>query len=267
MSEDQLIINNILENILTIKEIPNYNIINNIKYNTLYEYREKNISIIFIEGCICAGKSTLIGKIKELIGKKIFNGYVEIVPEPLDVWLNYQVEGYDNILDAYYQDKETWAGLFQIITLTSRCQILKNIIDRSYGGNSRNKKIYIIERSPLADCSCFFKMNIEKNLIKQEYRKLYEMLYETFYRDIYKYIDGIIYLDANINLMIERFHLRNRSEENNCDDEYMILLNDTYLEWIYKKNKIETLILKINSNSDVEYTYPAIIKFINKLFY
>ena len=68
--------------------------------------------IVFIEGNIASGKSTLLDNLKNLNNSERF-GKVQVIKEPLDKWKNLSDSNGTNILKHFYMNMERFAYSFQ----------------------------------------------------------------------------------------------------------------------------------------------------------
>ena len=93
----------------------------------------QNIPILFVEGGIGCGKSTLVKKIQEHCNKK--NLKVITIQEPVDIWVNIKDDKTGkNMIEAFYDDQEKYSFEFQMMAYISRLQRLRNNGRRYEGG-------------------------------------------------------------------------------------------------------------------------------------
>lgn len=184
---------------------------------------ENKTASIAIAGTVGVGKSTLANKLGEMFDFKVMHENVASNP----------------YLDKYYQDFNTWAFHLQIFFLAERFKDQKKMF--SYGGG------FIMDRSIYEDIEIFAKMNYEKGTMSQDDWDTYKGLFEAMVMSPYfEKPDLIIYLEGNIDHVVERINERGREMEVQTDVEYWRELDSRYKQWIDEINDIKVLRLNIN---------------------
>ena len=70
-----------------------------------------DIPIVFIEGCIGCGKSTLVKHMQEYCKKQQLR--ILTIQEPVDVWTNIQDSQGKNMIQSFYKNQHLHAFKFQ----------------------------------------------------------------------------------------------------------------------------------------------------------
>ncbi len=188
------------------------------------DFNTKNPHIIVIEGNIGAGKSTLINKLKEIFNT---NSKVKIIEEPVDIWNNIKDKEGTNILTNYYKNQSKYAFSFQIMSFTSRFNILRDALKYNYD-------IIIIERSMFSDKNIFTKMLYDINMINEIEYKIYLQLFNEFISEIPEV--SIIYLRTDPIIAKERVDYRNREGEI-ISLEYLQECHRYHEEWLHNTSQ------------------------------
>ena len=201
--------------------------------------------VIFIEGNISAGKSTLIRTLRE-------KGYM-VEEEAVHIWTqDYVDENGKNILDLFYSDMNKNAFEMQIASLNTKWKSIRKVAQSQ-------QRVVFVERSLLTDIKTFaFLMHENKSLSKIQwklYRELHEALelqMEEFFADIeVRYL----YLRTDPIICLGRLQSRNRKEESSIKLPYLEQLHAELDEWLVMnaqscidgaKNKEEVLEAVLN---------------------
>lgn len=194
------------------------------------------MKVYSIDGLIGSGKSTLVDKLKEsLKNVKISNKKVVFIQEPVKEWMEL------GLLNKYYENPNRWAYTFQNSAFITRTQALYDNI-KEHGEDC----IFITERSVATDRHVFAKMLYKSGLMTEMEYKLYKSWYNYFSKPV----DGIIYLDTNVENSIERIKKRNRDGEEGISEEYIIDLHKHHIDWL----KGEDNVLRLDGNVDINDT-------------
>lgn len=202
---------------------------------------------ISIEGSIGAGKSTLIGKIKE-------RGII-ILDEPVDKWREYKI-GDDNILSLFYKDPHRWAYTFQTIVFKSR---IMNRPSDKIGGNDARSDLIISERCPLTDNHIFAKACHANGFMSDMEFDLYNEWSNFMINSFNVTPDKIIYIQSTPEVCLQRINKRNRPEESTISLEYLTQIHNLHEEWL-KTTDIPILFI---DNDNWESQIEKIIEFSN----
>jgi deoxyadenosine/deoxycytidine kinase len=198
-----------------------------IDFNVLIKKR-KQIKIIYIEGNIGSGKSTLVERLQNYN-----NDEFEFLTEPCDEWISTEINVNDNnnnkqsMLETYYKDQKHKAALFQIYALFTRLKKLIMCILKT------DKKVIVYERSPLSDKNCFAKMNQNNGNIDEFDSIVYYEIF-NFFNKLTNLIkpDRIIYLQLSPERCLERIIERQRGAECSITLDYLTKLHNLHEEWL-----------------------------------
>ena len=217
--------------------------------------------IISVEGNIGAGKSTILGILRD----KYDIGNIVFLDEPLDSWLNLKDADDKNILEHFYEKPDRWSYSFQMHAFITRTkEILKS---------NNNNSIIIVERSVLTDRNVFAKLLYNEGKISELEWKLYN---EWFLWLIPKMCnvtpDIYIYLRCSPETAFQRIQARGRVEENNITCEYIESVSKMHDDWLFNEtDSVVTLDVENDITVDTEFrenlitTISAIIDMHNKL--
>ncbi len=158
---------------------------------------------ITIEGPIGVGKSSLARLIKEEFQYDIVN---EIITE-------------NPFLERFYDDANRWAFQTEMYFLTHRYIQLQALVKRIECGDDFVADYDIYKNEIFA----------RKTLSTKDYNKFYQ-IYEIFRQDLADN-DLTVFLNANLETIKHRIALRNRSFEQEIEDEYLLYLIDAYQEF------------------------------------
>ena len=200
--------------------------------------------IFSIEGNIGAGKSTLLSKLENVIPNS------KILYEPVDDWKN--VGGTD-LLKSFYLEPKRWAFTFELESMVSKVRSLKEIINS-------NVDVILMERSIFSD-KAFQLASFYYDKISSMEMQLLDDIRNDFMKD-YPVLNGVIYLDTDVNECLARIKSRNRSEEQGIDKVYLEKLEDLFLT-----TKYGCPMVMIDGNydsKDTQKTINMVLKFINK---
>lgn len=186
----------------------------------------ENWDFIAIEGVIGVGKTTLVTLLaREYNAKAILE----------------DVEG-NPFLHAFYEDPERYAFPTQIFFLLSRYKELQNLTNRELF-TKRIVSDYIFDKDKI-----FAYINLEKRE-----RILYDKIHNLLHKDIVT-PNFIIYLQANLDTIMERIRKRGRNYERSISEEYIKLLIQSYNEYFFHFNKCPVLIINANEVDFVKYS-------------
>lgn len=197
-----------------------------------------------IEGNIGSGKSTIL-KLLE------FAPNVEVIQEPVDMWLNIKDDKNKNLLDHFYSDMERNSYMFQTMVFKTRLQSLEKTQLEPYRFS---------ERSIWTDRFVFGKMCLEYKKMNSIESSCYKYWFDWLEEKFKPKPDGIIYVKCSPEKCLERISNRGRNEENKISIEYLNKLNVYHNEWF--SNWKETPLLVIDNNKDDNFV--DILSIINK---
>jgi len=195
---------------------------------------------IAIDGNIGAGKSSLVRLLKYILKARVLEEPVEENP----------------FLEAFYKDPEKFAFHNQLYFLVARYKQLISITQLSFFYN-----YYLTDYLFYRD-----RIFAELTLSKHELN-LYYSLYNIVEKEV-PIPDYVVYLKADIDTLVKRIKLRNRSFEQDISKDYLLKLNDYYNEFYTKYDKSPLLILDVsnidfvNNENDQEKVLKEVLSFI-----
>ncbi|GER68518.1 deoxycytidine kinase [Weizmannia acidilactici] len=191
------------------------------------ELREKyNIpcrTVITVAGTVGAGKSTLTRALAEALNFRTSFEKVDTNP----------------YLDKFYNDFKRWSFHLQVYFLAERFKEQKRMFE--YGGG------FVQDRSIYEDTGIFAQMHYEKGNMSavdyETYKNLFEAMVMTPY---FPHPDLMIYLEGDLEDILERIKKRGRPMEQQTPVEYWIEMHKRYEQWINSFNACPVLRLNIN---------------------
>ena len=170
---------------------------------------------ITVEGNIGAGKTTLSHMLqKELNANIILEQFAD-----------------NPFLPKFYLNKDKYSFPLELSFLAERYKQLKEMLNTRDLFNQYLISDYLFIKS---------KLFARVNLYEDEY-KLYETLFDIIYPNLPE-PDLVIYLHAPLSRLKKNITQRNRDYEQNIPDDYLIDLQNAYLQLI-KSNKFRSLII------------------------
>lgn len=169
-----------------------------------------------IEGNIGCGKTTLIRQLKE-------NPDLEVIEEPVENWKAIQNEEGENILGLFYKNSKEYAYLFQTIVFKTRMMSIEH---------PQTKLVRFSERSIWTDKNIFSKSCHELGLMNTIQKNTYDLWFEWLENKISRKPDGIIYLQADPAICLERVHKRDRLEESSVTLDYLTTIHQKHEDWL-----------------------------------
>lgn len=183
--------------------------------------------ILSIEGNIGSGKSTIL----KFLQDNNTNKDIIFLKEPVHIWETIKDEENTTIIENFYKDPKKYGFMFQIMAFATRMQILKDTIEEN-----PECKIVVCERSILADQHVFASMLHDDNIIDSMGFTIYQKMANNYMKDYP--LNGIIYIDAEPDICMERINKRNREGESNIALEYLRkckLYHSNWLSLFYKE--------------------------------
>ena len=218
-------------------------------------------SVIFIEGGIGCGKSTLVKEIQKYC--KTNSLKIHTVQEPVDIWMEIKrSEDGKNIIEAFYEDQEKYAFHFQMMAYISRLQKLRQAI---INAQKKNYDLVICERSLETDKNVFCKMLYDEKKIDDFGYQIYNKWFSHFQDFIEK--SQYVYLQTNHDTCYERVKKRTRNGEDLIDIDYLKKNNNYHDTWLLNENSNKVLVLDGNKNIQ-DYDNPQTLydNHIQKIF-
>lgn len=180
---------------------------------------------IAVEGVIGVGKTTLTTLLSRVYNAKAILEDVDGNP----------------FLEYFYEESERYAFPTQIFFLLSRYNELRKLTNRELF-TKRILADYIFDKDKI-----FAYINLD-----QKERALYDKIHNLLYRDIIT-PNLIIYLQANLDTIMERIKKRGRNYEKGISEEYIKLLIQSYNEYFFHFLKCPVLIVNANEVDFIKY--------------
>jgi deoxyadenosine/deoxycytidine kinase len=162
---------------------------------------------IAVAGNIGVGKSTLVALLAQRLSWQPF----------------FEPVGENPYLADFYTDMQTWSFHSQIFFLTRRLRIHRELCD--------NPTSSIQDRSVYEDAEVFARNLARQGLMEERDYRSYRELY-TVLTQFLPAPDLVVYLRAEVPILIERIAQRGRSYEREIEPAYLAQLNDLYEDWI-----------------------------------
>ncbi len=184
------------------------------------------MTLIALEGNIGAGKSTLIDKLAVLF------------PDKVGVYKE-NIEGYNELIKLYYEDKKTYTSAFQIMSINRK---FINSIDAM----NDPKPIKIIERTLESNRKIFALKQYQDGTSTDKAWREYTIIYNAI-DALIPQPDLYIYLKATSPFLYNRIHTkRKRPGEQMITLEYLENVNSRYNKWIEELQSRNENVIIIN---------------------
>jgi deoxyadenosine/deoxycytidine kinase len=180
-----------------------------------------NYHFITIEGNIGAGKTTLAHLLSRHFNARL------ILEEFAD----------NPFLSKFYENPAQYAFPLELFFMAERYKQQKDFLHQKDLFQTLTVSDYLFTK-----CLLFAKVNLPDD----EFR-LYQRLFEIIHQQMIQ-PDLLIYLHAPVNKLKENIRKRNRSYEQNIQDEYLFNIQQTYTHYIRQHN-MKTLFIDA-SNAD-----------------
>jgi len=183
--------------------------------------------LVLVAGNIGAGKTSITNKLGERLGWQ--TGYESVSDNPY--------------LPDFYTDMASWAFHLQVFFLGHRAeQHIQAFNDSSSA---------ILDRSIYEDFHIFtralYRMGNMSERDYNAYQKVYDLVINSLPAP-----DLLIYLEAPVNVLMERIHERGREIESSISDDYLGLLESFYEDWLNGFDLCPLLIIKSNDLNFVD---------------
>jgi deoxyadenosine/deoxycytidine kinase len=208
------------------------------------EQIEQTIPIIYIEGGIGSGKSTLVQKLQQYSNKRLIK-YIT-VQEPVDIWMNIVNENGTNMIEAFYQNQDKYSFHFQMMAYISRLEKLQHVYKQAINNNI---DFIICERSLYTDKNVFCKMLYDDGKIDTYGYQIYNKWFDYFQNFIKKF--KFVYLQTDFEVCFQRIQKRHRKGEDNISKDYIFKNNLYHDKWLLNMDNVLILNGNLNGSDDV----------------
>jgi deoxyadenosine/deoxycytidine kinase len=182
---------------------------------------KKKVKIFSFDGSIGSGKTTLMERTKEYYKT---NPNVIFAREPIDKWNLVKDKNGTEMLTLFYADQQKYAFSFQVMAITSRISVFREIIN----ANLDKDIIIITERSLYTDKHIFAKMLYDQGKMSEVEYQIYLSLFNEFVDEFD--VENVVYIKTEPAKCYERIHKRAREGEE--------LISLSYLEECHKYHEI-----------------------------
>jgi len=218
--------------------------------------------IVFIEGNISAGKSTLISNLKQA-------GYPVWEEAVTQLTQHYVDEHGHNILDLYYKDMKANAFRLQMASLNTRWTIIKEAL-QYLEDHPSDRNVVFIERSLETDVNTFALNLREQGKLDNIDWRIYLDSLDNKLNDIEPLFEGIkivyFYLRVDPTVCDDRRINRSRAEESSIPITYMNDLHSKLEKWLVGNDKMDNPVHVIDANKSADEVAHAIIQEVRTLF-
>ena len=211
--------------------------------------REIEPTVIFMEGNIGSGKSTLVKATQKMFAD---NKNVYFLQEPVEEWKTIQDENGDDIIKNYYKDQRKYAFKFQMMAYITRLKDLKRALE------SKKHKVIICERSLYTDKNVFAQMLYDDDIIDEIGFTIYNKWFECF-TDILK-DTKYLYLRTSPSVCAERIVKRNREGEEGIPIAYLEKIHDYHENWL--KTTADDI---LDGNQTIEVNLQKVCQFVDNI--
>lgn len=223
-----------------------------INESKIFEMSNNTKRLVFIEGGISCGKSTLLESLRK--------NNITAFDEPLVKWQTQYVElDGTNILDKFYKDMSRWSFHLEVAIMTTRFQRLVEAL-------KHESSLVVLERSLWTDRKTFAENLYKDGKMTSMEWKIYTDWFETFMSAINHLFVGVkctfIHLNTSAVECDKRLKIRNRAEESGIPLSYLQQLETAHLEWL-NENWHEKVI-DINGNLSQEVVLQNVLEALNQ---
>ena len=211
------------------------------------ELNDSNRLIVFVEGNIGSGKTTLLDSLEEL-NYKVFREFRDLFAA------EYNVDDEEkNIVELFYINKKKYAFPLQVSALNSRTALIKSAVEYlEYSKEER--EIVFIERSILTDLLIFAPTLHEDGDIDHPsfciYQDLAANTMDVMDALLQHYRKIFLYLDAPVEVCLQRIAERGREGEDKITQEYLTKLQAKHDNWLKAVDGPETFVLDASKSTD-----------------
>lgn len=181
-------------------------------------------------------KSPFIGIAGNIgVGKTTFT---EVVAKRFNLLEVYESVADNPYLSDFYSDMKRWSFNLQIYFLHHRFSAINNLSSYDSG--------MVQDRTIYEDVEIFSKNLFDMGFMDKRDWDTYSELFVNMTKFLKK-PDLIVYLRADLEVLLDRIKTRSRDYETEIDPEYIDRLNDLYDDWITNTNDIKTITIDTNN--------------------
>lgn len=222
--------------------------------------KPKRKFIVFLEGNISAGKSTIIDSLREL--------HYDAVPEGMEKLKSIHVDGDGkNILQLFYDDMKSYGYKMQIAVLDAR---IKNVLKalKKLEANDNNG-ICFVERSPITDSQTFALNLLEQGHFSEIEWSIYDELVTTLCAATMDRNEDIqtrhIYVRTDPQICHARMTRRDTPEEKRVPLEYLQKIHEYHENWLNSETSRREPIYIVDGNGSKDDVILGIIDAMTKI--
>ena len=194
--------------------------------------------IIYIEGNIGSGKSTILSFLKN---KYKNDDNIIYLQEPVNEWETIKDKNNITILEKFYENQEKYSFAFQMMAYISRVVLLKDSIEKY------PNSIIIVERSLYTDRHVFAKMLYDNGKLEDVEYQIYLKWFDYFSN--LQQIQKVIYIKTDPEICLHRVNKRLRNGESSISLDYLQNCHNYHENMI---NNITNEKLVIDGNKDID---------------
>jgi len=200
------------------------------------------VYVVFVEGNIASGKSTLIPLLASLNGSDRF-GKVQVILEPLDKWQTLRDSDGKNILHHFYKDMKRFAYSFQSFAFLSRARLLSGIDSEA--------DFVFVERSIWSDKEIFARNCYETGIMSEIEWNLYNEWFSWMEQQYRPLNMCFIHLKTKPSTAFIRMKKRKRAEEASVTLEYITRIHQKHQAWL-DNSTLGAKVIELNANMDYD---------------
>lgn len=231
-----VLLQNIPELFQNCKDGNNCEIVGNLQH-PLLNLKLENYNYIAIEGNIGAGKTTLTTRIADdFNAKTVLERFAD-----------------NPFLPKFYQDQNRYAFPLEMSFLADRYQQLSDDL----------AQFDLFKDFLIADYHIFKSLIFAKVTLAEDEFRLYKNLFEIIYKEMKK-PDLYIYLYQNPERLLQNIKKRGRSYEQDIEEDYLIKINQGYLDYIKSQTNLNVLVIDV-SDKDFVTNQEDYVFILNKI--